>query len=115
MNAVQVFKDMTKAWRGALEGPSPTTISRVIPRRFCKSHAYTLFTLQRLQGELSFIFTMSEASANLSSYDGSCHCGRVSFTAKLPSPIEEQIVNTCNCTDFPRGDRQKRIKATVQR
>ncbi|OQD83446.1 hypothetical protein PENANT_c016G03225 [Penicillium antarcticum] len=41
---------------------------------------------------------MSEAQASLISYEGSCHCGQVSYTAKLPSPVEEQVVNTCNCS-----------------
>ncbi|KAJ6049621.1 hypothetical protein N7499_011792 [Penicillium canescens] len=41
---------------------------------------------------------MSETQDSFSSYDGSCHCGQVSFTAQLSSPIGEQVVNTCNCS-----------------
>ncbi|KAJ5354545.1 hypothetical protein N7541_005589 [Penicillium brevicompactum] len=44
---------------------------------------------------------MSETTVNpasMVSYDGGCHCGNVSYTAKLPSPIQDQVVNTCNCS-----------------
>ncbi|KAJ5856474.1 uncharacterized protein N7529_010418 [Penicillium soppii] len=39
---------------------------------------------------------MSGSETNMKSYDGSCHCGQVSYTVKLPGPIEEQTVNTCS-------------------
>ncbi|CAI7584523.1 unnamed protein product [Penicillium bialowiezense] len=42
---------------------------------------------------------MSDAaadSASMVSYDGGCHCGQVSYTVQLPSPIQDQIVNTIN-------------------
>ncbi|KAJ5773551.1 hypothetical protein N7457_008447 [Penicillium paradoxum] len=41
---------------------------------------------------------MFETEASLHSYDGGCHCGKISFTAQLSSPIEEQVVNSCNCS-----------------
>lgn len=49
---------------------------------------------------------MSDITADptkMVSYEGGCHCGKVSYTIQLPVPIQEQVVNTCNCTAFFLG------------
>lgn len=61
----------------------------------------------------TFTRPMSENPAKLSSYDGGCHCGQISYTAQFSAPIEEQTVNTCDCTDpslWRRIDKENQIK-----
>jgi len=31
-------------------------------------------------------------------YDGSCHCGKVTFTMKMSPPVEDGKVTSCNCS-----------------
>lgn len=71
------------------------------------SHLLPCFLLSGLLNIILIQVTMSDTQPNLVSYDGGCHCGQVSYTAKLSSPVEEQVVNTCNCTDYDLGPGQE--------
>ncbi|KAI9704799.1 MAG: hypothetical protein M1836_006579 [Candelina mexicana] len=39
-----------------------------------------------------------EAPKTSKSYEGSCHCGAVKFTANISPPLEDQKVTCCNCS-----------------
>jgi hypothetical protein len=62
-----------------------------------RSLLQVLITIISITTSISIVSKMYTTPGTTSVYEGSCHCGRVSFSVNLPRLAEQRIIS-CNCT-----------------